>query len=73
MLSEISHPEKDRYRMFYFYVDPEKLNRRPWERGREKKDGEGGSKRETNHKRLLKTENSGAWVAQLRVGLGLRS
>ena len=31
MLSEISHTEKDRY------LDPEKLNRNPWVRGRKKK------------------------------------
>ena len=36
-LSEISYPEKDRYHMFYSYVDPEKLNRRLWGRGRKKK------------------------------------
>ena len=36
MLSEISHTEKDTI-CFHSYVDPEKLNRRPWERGREKK------------------------------------
>ena len=37
MLSEISHTEKDRYCMFHSCVDPEKLNRRPWGRGRKKK------------------------------------
>ena len=37
-------------------MDPEKLNRRPWERGRgKKKELQRG--RETNHKRLLNTEN----------------
>ena len=51
MLSEISHTEKDRYTIcFHSYVDPEKLNRRPWGRGRKKRGRE-------NHKRLLKTEN----------------
>ena len=50
MLSEINQAEKDRYHMFSSYVDPEKLKRRPWGRGREKKRG-----REPNHKRLLKT------------------
>ena len=29
MLSEISHTEKDTI-CFHSYVDPEKLNRRPW-------------------------------------------
>ena len=38
MLSEISHTEKDRYHMFHSYVDPEKLNRNPWGRGRKKKE-----------------------------------
>ena len=41
-------------------MDLEKLNRRPWGRGRKKKLG-----REANHKRLLKTENKlrvdGVW------------
>ena len=37
-LSEISHTEKDRYHMFSLYVDPEKLNRNPWGRGRKKKE-----------------------------------
>ena len=37
MLSEISHTEKDRYIWFHSYVDPEKLNRNPWGRGRKKK------------------------------------
>ena len=35
MLSEISHTEKDL--CFHSYVDPEKLDRRPWGRGRGKK------------------------------------
>ena len=34
-------------------MDPEKLNRRPWGEGKEKKK----LGREPNHKRLLKTEN----------------
>ena len=37
MLSEISHTEKDRYHMFSLLLDPEKLNRRPWGKGRKKK------------------------------------
>ena len=37
MLSEISHTEKDRHTCFHSYVDPEKLNRNPWGRGRKKK------------------------------------
>ena len=39
MLSEMSHTDKDRYHMVWFhsYVDPEKLTRRPWGRGRKKK------------------------------------
>ena len=36
MLSEMSHAEKDTVR-FHSSVDPEKLNRRPWGRGRKKK------------------------------------
>ena len=46
-------------------MDLEKLNRRPWERGREKKviEREGGK-----HKRLLKTENKlrvdGRWEGE---------
>ena len=43
MLSEISHTEKDRLHMFSLYVDPEKLIRRPWGRGRKKMVREGGS------------------------------
>ena len=35
-------------------MDLEKLNRRPWGRGREKESWTG---REPKHKRLLKTEN----------------
>ena len=43
MLSEISHTEKDTIG-FHSYVDPEKLNRRPWGRERKKKvtEREGG-------------------------------
>ena len=52
MLSEISHTEKDRYHTFSLLCDPEKLNRRPWGRGRKKKSWRG---REPNHKRLFKT------------------
>ena len=36
VLSEISHREKDTV-CFHSYVDPEKLKRNPWGRGREKK------------------------------------
>ena len=36
-------------------MDPEKLNRRPWGRGRGKKKLQRG--KEANHKRLLYTEN----------------
>ena len=43
MQSEMSHTEKDRYHMFSLLVGPEKLNRRPWGRGRKKKVREGGS------------------------------
>ena len=35
MLSEISHTKTDTI-CFHSYVDPEKLTRRPWGRGREK-------------------------------------
>ena len=42
-LSEISHTEKDTV-SFHSYVDPEKLNRRPWGEGKgKKKVREGGS------------------------------
>ena len=57
-------------------MDPEKLNREPWERGRKKKVREGG--REANYKRLLKTENKlrvdrgvggrGKWVMGIEEG-----
>ena len=73
--SEISQAEKDPI-CFHSYVDPEKLNRRPWGRGRKKKVREGG--REANHKRLLKTENKlrvdggvggrGKWVMGIEEG-----
>ena len=42
MLSEISQSEKDTI-CFHSYVDLEKLNRRPWGRGRKKKVREGES------------------------------
>ena len=49
-------------------MDPEKLNRNPWGRGRtkkKKKKKRGESGREPKHKRLLKTENKlrveGGW------------
>ena len=57
MLSEISQSEKDRYHMFSLICrihSYEKLNRRPWGKGREKKFQ---TEREANHKRLLNTEN----------------
>ena len=44
-------------------MDLEKLNRNPWGRGRKKKKRLEWE-REPKHKRLLKTENRGAWVAQ---------
>ena len=47
MLSEISQAGKDRYICFHSYVDLEKLNRRPWGRGRGKKVREGGKPQET--------------------------
>ena len=50
MLSEISQAEKDRYHISSLIVDPEKLNRRPGGRGREKNKSQAG--REANHKRL---------------------
>ena len=40
---------------FHSYVDLEKLNRRPWRKGRGKKKLQ--KMREANHKRLLRTEN----------------
>ena len=55
---------------FHSYVEAEKLNRRPWGRGRKEKKQRG---REQNHKRLLKTENKlrvdGRWEAE-EVGGG---
>ena len=54
-LSEISQRRTDII-CFHSYVEFEKLNRRPWGRGR----GKNGYKRrgrEANHKRLLNTEN----------------
>ena len=36
-LSEVSHTEKDTI-CFHSYVDPEKLNRNPWGRGKKKKE-----------------------------------
>ena len=56
--SEISQAEKDSL-WFHLYVDPEKLDRRPWVGGRGKKKLQRG--REANNKRLVNTEN------QLRV------
>ena len=38
VLSERSQAEKDKYHMFHSYVDPEKLNRSPWGKGRKKKE-----------------------------------
>ena len=34
MPNETSQSEKNRYHMFHSYVDLEKLNRRPWGKGR---------------------------------------
>ena len=45
-------------------MDPEKLNRRPWGRGRGRGKNCKQRRREANHKRLLNTEN------KLRVGEG---
>ena len=56
-------------------MDPKKLNRRPWGRGRRKKKLQRG--REANHKRLLNTENKlwvdgggerGKWVMGIEEG-----
>ena len=45
MLSEISQSEKDRYHMFSLICGLEKLNRRPWGKGRGKNSyREGGGK-----------------------------
>ena len=41
MLSEINHTDKTDTIWFHSYVDPEKLNRRSWGRGRKKKEREG--------------------------------
>ena len=72
MLSEISHTEKDRNHMFSL-LDPEKLNRRPWGRGRGKIKLH--REKEANHKRLLKTDNNlmevggqGRWVMGIEEG-----
>ena len=54
MLSEISQAEKDTIG-FHSFVELEKLNRRPWGRGREKRKLQRG--REANHKSLTDTEN----------------
>ena len=43
MLSEISHTGKTDTICFHSYVDPEKVNRRPWGRGRKNKVREGGN------------------------------
>ena len=53
-LSEISQSKTDI--CFHSYVELEKRNRRPWERGRGKKKLHRGE--EANHKRLLRTENN---------------
>ena len=62
MLSEIVIQRKTDAICFHSYVEPEKLNRRPWGRGRKKRSSRG---REPNHKRLFKTENKlrvdGGW------------
>ena len=54
MLSEIRLQRKADTICFHSYVDLEKLNRRPWGRGRRKNKLQRG--REANHKRLLNTE-----------------
>ena len=55
-------------------MDPEKLNRRLWGRGRGKKKLQRGN--EANHKRLLKTENKlrvdGGWGRGESGGWALR-
>ena len=43
--------------MFHLHVDFEKLNRRPWGKGRRKNNSYKQRGREANHKRLLNTEN----------------
>ena len=55
MQSEIS--QRTDIICFHSYVDLEKLNRRPWGKGRGKNSYKQGG-RETNHKRLLSTENN---------------
>ena len=51
--------------LFHYYVDPDKLNRNPWGRGRRKKKKRLEWEREPKYKRLLKTENKlrvdGGW------------
>ena len=55
MLSEISQSEKDRYHVFT-HVDLEKLNRRPWGKGRGKNSYKQRG-REANHERFLNTDS----------------
>ena len=55
MLSKISHTKTDTI-CLHSFVDLEKLNRRPWGKGREKNSCKQKG-REPNHKRLLNTEN----------------
>ena len=62
MLSEISQAEKGT-ECFHSYVELEKLNRRPWGKGRGKNSFR-QTGREANPKRLLNTEN------KLRVDWG---
>ena len=55
MLSEISQSEKKQISCFHSYMELEKLNRRPWRKGR----GKNSFKQRgwQTHKRLLNTEN----------------
>ena len=55
MLSEISPSEKDRYHTFSPYEELEKLNRRPWGKGRGKYSFK--QRQRQTHKRLLSIEN----------------
>ena len=47
MLSEISQSEKDRYHMFSLICGLEKLNRRPWGKGRGKNSKREGGRQTT--------------------------
>ena len=56
MLSEISQSEKTDIICFHSHVELEKLNRRPWWKGRGKNSYK-QRRRKANHKRFLDTEN----------------